>query len=142
MKQRIIGFLLMSGASFFAGCEKAAEVAKPSEGEVAKSASRVVELNDTTFGAQPAQGVMLVDFWAPWCGPCQIQGPIVEKVSAQLGDTERVFKINVDQAPQTAQKYGISSIPTLIIFKNGKPVKQFVGVTSAKELVDAVKAVK
>lgn len=141
MKQKILGLSIMSGALLFMGCEKTtATGTKAGDGVAEKVASRVLELNDATFAAQTAQGVVLVDFWAPWCGPCRLQGPIVEKASAQLGDTVRVAKVNVDQASQTAQKFGIRSIPTLIVFKDGKPVKQFVGVTQADALVAAVKA--
>ena len=92
------------------------------------------------FAAQTAQGVMLVDFWAPWCGPCRRQGPIVEQVAEQLGAAAKIAKVNVDEAPKTAQKFGIESIPTLIVFKDGKPVKQFEGLTQAADLVAAIKA--
>lgn len=78
---------------------------------------------------------VLVDFWAVWCGPCQMQGPIVEEVAKQMDGKAVVGKVNVDENPQTAQKYGIMSIPTLIIFKGGQPVKQFVGVQSKDTLV-------
>jgi thioredoxin 1 len=78
---------------------------------------------------------VLVDFWAVWCGPCQMQGPIVEEVAKQLEGKAVVGKLNVDENPQVAQKYGIMSIPTLIIFKGGQPVKQFVGVQSKDTLV-------
>ena len=141
MKQRIAGLLMVSGVLVFAGCEKVTPtVVRAADGAAGKTAAGVAELNDTTFAAQTAQGVALVDFWAPWCGPCRTQGPIVEKVASQLGDAVKVAKVNVDQAPQTAKKFGISSIPTLIVFKDGKSVKQFVGVTQAEELLAAVKA--
>jgi len=133
------GCLLVCACLMFTGCDKVKETPKPGPSEAA-SAVHVPELNDSTFGSQPAPGVMLVDFWAPWCGPCRTQGPILEKAAAQIGASARVFKVNVDNAPQTAQKYGVSSIPTLIVFKNGKPVKQFVGVTQADDLVAAVQA--
>lgn len=78
---------------------------------------------------------VLVDFWAVWCGPCQIQGPIIEEVSGSIGDKAGVVKLNVDENPNTAQKYGIMSIPTLMIFKGGQVVKQFVGVQSKEILL-------
>jgi thioredoxin 1 len=143
MTKKSVGMLMVSGVLFFTGCEKNNTPAeKAGAGSTEKAAPRVVELNDMTFAAQTAQGVVLVDFWAPWCGPCRMQGPIVEKTAEQLGDAAKVAKVNVDQAPQTAQKFGISSIPTLIVFKNGKSVKQFVGVTQADDLVAAIKAAK
>ena len=78
---------------------------------------------------------VLVDFWAVWCGPCQVQGPIVEDVAASMGDKAKILKLNVDENPATAQKYGIMSIPTLMIFKNGLVVKQFIGVQSKDTLL-------
>ncbi len=78
---------------------------------------------------------VLVDFWAVWCGPCQVQGPIVEDVATAVGDKAKVVKLNVDENPMYAQKFGIMSIPTLMIFKNGTVVKQFIGVTSKETLV-------
>jgi thioredoxin 1 len=78
---------------------------------------------------------VLIDFWAPWCGPCQIQGPIVEEIAALVGQKAVIGKMNVDENPETAQKFGIMSIPTVILFAGGKPVKQFVGVQSKETLL-------
>jgi len=97
----------------------------------------MADVTDQSFEADVMQSKVpvLVDFWAVWCGPCQVQGPIVEEVSAALGDKVKVLKLNVDENPQNAQKYGIMSIPTLMIFKNGTVAKQFIGVTSKDVLV-------
>ena len=84
---------------------------------------------------------VLVDFWAVWCGPCQMQGPIVEEVAKAMEGKAVVGKVNVDENPQSAGKYGVMSIPTLIIFKGGKPVKQMVGVQSKEVLIKALSAV-
>ncbi|MFZ5844929.1 MAG: thioredoxin [Patescibacteria group bacterium] len=78
---------------------------------------------------------VLVDFWAVWCGPCQMQEPIIEEVAQEMKDKAKVGKLNVDENPQIAQKYGIMSIPTLVIFKGGVIAKQFIGVTSKETLV-------
>ncbi len=101
-------------------------------------AGNVKELKDDGFEAAIKQGVALVDFWAPWCGPCRMQGPIIEQVASGIGDKALVAKVNVDDAPDTASRFGIRSIPTLILFKDGKPFKTFVGVQQAAELVGAI----
>jgi thioredoxin 1 len=81
---------------------------------------------------------VLVDLWAPWCAPCRAQLPIIEQIANQAGDKARVVKINVDEAPEIAQHLHVSSIPTLLLFKNGQLVKRFVGVQSAATVVSAL----
>ena len=78
---------------------------------------------------------VLVDFWAVWCGPCQMQGPIVEEVAKAMVSKAVVGKLNVDENPRMAQKYGVMSIPTLMVFKDGMVVRQFIGVQSKETLV-------
>lgn len=75
-----------------------------------------------------SKGKALVDFWAPWCGPCRMQTPILEKLTASAEIEAKIFKLNTDENPEIAQKYGIVSIPTLILFENGKEIERFVGV--------------
>ena len=96
-----------------------------------------MDVTDQTFDAEvlKAEKPVLVDFWAVWCGPCQVQGPIVEEVATAMGDRAKVLKLNVDENPKYPQQYGIMSIPTLLIFKDGVAVKQFVGVQSKETLV-------
>lgn len=78
---------------------------------------------------------VLVDFWAVWCGPCQVQGPIVEDVAKELAGKAKIGKFNVDENPTMTQKFGVMSIPTLMIFKGGQVVKQYIGVQSKATLI-------
>ena len=81
---------------------------------------------------------VLVDFWAPWCGPCRMQGPLVEKLAEDIGSEAVVGKLNSDEHPEIAAQYGIRSIPTILVFKDGKPAKGFVGVTSVPNMKAAL----
>jgi thioredoxin 1 len=92
------------------------------------------------FKKEIAAGVVLVDFWAPWCPPCRRQGPIVDDVAEKAKAYGKVIKLNVDDEPAVASEYGIESIPTLIIFKDGEIQKQFQGLTDASTLIAAMKA--
>ena len=71
---------------------------------------------------------VLVDFWAPWCGPCRTLGPVIDKLSEKAGTKAKIMKSNIDENPKTAENYGVTTIPTVIIFRNGKAEKQFVGI--------------
>jgi len=82
---------------------------------------------------------VLVDFYADWCAPCKMQGPIVEEVAEEMGEEAIVGKLNTEEAMVTAQKFGIMSIPTLLIFREGKIVEQFVGVQPKDGLVNSLK---
>jgi len=142
-----IAVAMLCGVMFLAGCSKKtppAENPRASENRESSPepspAAQVVVLNEANFDSQIGQGVVLVDFWATWCGPCKIQGPIVEQVAKQIGAAAKVAKLDVDTAKEIAQKFGIDSIPTLIVFKDGKPVQQFVGITQAETLVAAIQA--
>lgn len=94
-------------------------------------------ITDSNFETEVLQAKqpVLLDFWAAWCSPCQMQGPIIEDVARAIGAKARVAKLNVDENPKIAQKYGIMSIPTLVIFKNGTVVKQMIGVQSKETLL-------
>lgn len=101
---------------------------------------KVKDLTDSTFDSSVSSGVSLVDFWAPWCPPCKMQGPIVEKLAESLDGKATIAKVNVDEEGQSAAKFGVSSIPTLVILKDGKEVKRFVGLQQEDALSQAVKA--
>ena len=103
-------------------------------------AEGVIDLDGTTYDDTVKSGVVLVDFWAPWCGPCKMQTPILEKVAAAVGDKAVISKVNVDEAPELAAKYGIRSIPTLILLKDGENKQQFVGLQQEAALVSAIEA--
>jgi thioredoxin 1 len=100
--------------------------------------SNIIELNENNFDKETAEGITLVDFWAPWCGPCKMLGPILEKVAEELGEKVQIAKINVDDSPKLAQKFGVRSIPAIFIIKNGKIVKQFVGLQDKTQLIQAI----
>ena len=81
---------------------------------------------------------VLVDFFATWCGPCKMMAPVLDEVSSEVAGKAAVYKVDVDKDPQLAQQFGIMSVPTMIVFKGGKPVNQFVGVQPKQALVNAL----
>ena len=99
------------------------------------------ELNPQTFPDFISSGLALVDFWAPWCGPCRMQIPILDQIAAQL-PAVKIGKVNVDENGELAVQFGVNTIPYLVIFKDGKKVNEFVGMRQANVLVDALNAAK
>lgn len=96
-------------------------------------------ITDATFEAETKDGLVLIDFWATWCGPCRMQAPILEKLSAEMPEDElKIVKIDVDENPTTARQFGIMSIPTLLFKKNGQVVKQVAGVHTAAQIKQIV----
>jgi len=100
------------------------------------------EFTDTNFQetALDTQGLKVVDFWAEWCGPCKLIGPIVEELSKEYEGKALIGKVNVDHNPEVAMKYGIRSIPTLLFIKGGNVVDKLVGATTKKVLSDKIEA--
>ena len=96
----------------------------------------IKELNEGNFAqvVLESETPVLVDFWAEWCGPCRTLAPIVEAIAEQYGDAARVFKLNVDDSPAVAQRYGIHGIPTLILFQAGVEKERILGVVSQEKI--------
>lgn len=96
------------------------------------------DLKDSEFTIATSEGVCLIDFWAPWCGPCRMQGPIVEELAEELEGQVEVFKMNVDDEPQTASQFSIMSIPTMLVKKDGEVVEKLVGYHDKQRLVEVL----
>ena len=102
--------------------------------------SEELEITEANFETETASGVTMIDFWAPWCGPCKMQGPIVDKVAGQMSGKAKVGKCNIDDAQKIASKLGIRSIPTLMIFKDGEEAERLVGLQTEQVLLDKLNA--
>jgi len=99
---------------------------------------RIVVLSDQNFENKIKTGLSLVDFWAVWCMPCKVMAPILNRVAEDIGDKASVCKIDIQQYPSVAAKYNVRSIPTLILFNNGKEIKRFMGVKDKEFLINQI----
>ncbi len=101
----------------------------------------VLKINEGNFEEEvlKSEKMVLIDFYADWCGPCRMMSPIIDEIAEELKESVKVGKINVDENQELAIKYDVMSIPTIIIFKNGMPVKTFLGVTDKNEILENLK---
>ena len=95
-----------------------------------------LKITGVNFDSKTSSGVILIDFWAPWCGPCQMQGPIIEKIAEKMEGKAEFGKCNIDEEQELATKFGIMSIPTMIIFKNGEEVERLIGLHTENLLLE------
>ena len=106
--------------------------------------SALLEVNDDNFETEVLQASepVLVDFWAPWCGPCRLIAPMIDEIAEENAGSVKVVKINIDDSPSLATKYNVASIPTLIVFNNGAAVNQWVGAQPKQVLQEELDAQK
>ncbi|GKU81510.1 thioredoxin [Niallia sp. NCCP-28] len=96
----------------------------------------ITHATDQNFETETGSGVVLVDFWAPWCGPCKMIAPVLEELDAELGDKAKIVKVDVDENQGSASKFGVMSIPTLLVFKDGEVVDKVVGFQPKEALAE------
>ncbi len=102
----------------------------------------IVHVTDQNFNEEIANGVVLVDFWATWCGPCKMIAPVLEEIDAEMGEQVKIAKLDVDNNQATAAEYQVMSIPTLLLFKDGKQVAKTVGFQPKEALVEFINSNK
>ena len=98
----------------------------------------VQEVNSADFKKLISKGVTLVDFWAPWCGPCRMQVPILEDMAESVKNKVKIAKVNVDEAADIAEQFGVQAIPTLLLFKDGNEIQRFIGMQTKETLLGAI----
>ncbi|MFT8349914.1 thioredoxin [Clostridium saccharoperbutylacetonicum] len=102
--------------------------------------AKIIDSNEFFENVENTEGVVVVDFFANWCGPCKMLAPVFEGVSNEIGDRAKFFKLDIDEGRRIAQKYGISAVPTMIIFKDGVPVENLTGFMPKENITNKVKA--
>tara|TARA_B100000927_G_C16407137_1_gene445798 strand:- start:730 stop:1047 length:318 start_codon:yes stop_codon:yes gene_type:complete len=104
--------------------------------------SEPINLNKDSFAKATSANdkPALVDFWAPWCGPCKALSPILEEISSEMSDSVNIYKVNVDENTELAQEHGVQSIPTILVYKNGSLSETLVGLKSKEELIEIIKS--
>lgn len=98
----------------------------------------ISQVTDQTFATEIKEGLVLVDFWAPWCGPCKMIAPVLEEIDGEIGDRVRIIKLNVDENPETTRAFGVMSIPTMMFFKDGVAVDKVIGYQPKEALVELI----
>jgi len=126
-------FVFVIGATVYQRYKSSLNSAKKPEN------SNIIELTDDTFEEVIKEGVTLVDFWAPWCGPCRVQNPVISKIADEIGDEAKICKINVDEHKSAARQMKIKNIPNIIIFKDGEAVKQLIGAKPKYVIMNSLK---
>ncbi|MBE0491617.1 MAG: thioredoxin [Sulfurospirillum sp.] len=102
---------------------------------------KYIELKAADFESTIKEGVCVVDFWAPWCGPCRMLAPVIEELAEEFDGKAKICKVNTDEEQDAAVKYGIRSIPTILFFKDGELVDQMVGASSKQILADKINTI-
>jgi thioredoxin 1 len=103
--------------------------------------SELINLNKESFEKAVSEDkTVLVDFWAPWCGPCKAIAPILDEIAAELGDAVSIYKVNVDDNTELAQEHGVNSIPTILVYKGGSLSETLVGVKSKEDLISIIQS--
>jgi thioredoxin 1 len=98
----------------------------------------ISNVNDQNFSTETSEGLVLADFWAPWCGPCKMIAPVLEELDGEMGEKVKIVKLDIDENPETASQYGVMSIPTLLVIKNGEVVDKVIGFQPKDALAEVL----